>query len=139
MQKQITVSSLETGKTTTGKAMWTVITTDGDKLTLFDDTPAQIKAPFLNKRGAVIDIEYTVNAKGFWDLSAAHFVKMVMLEPPKLTPEETKTLSVAMSYATNLVIGGKVEMADLETCATRIWRFITTMPPTTTAMPKEEV
>ena len=127
MSKQITIDSKTIGKTSNQKDMWTFTTTDGERYTLFEDTPIAVKTPFLKGRGAVIEIE-TVRKGEYDNITAAKFIRMDVLSSSKLTPEETKTLSVTLSYAVDLAVAGKIQVDEILSYATTYYRHITTMP-----------
>ena len=117
---QITIENVEVKKDKNDKEYYLVTDTQGLKYYHFAGD-INVIGKFANGRGAVLDIESTGGE--FPKITAA---KLLHYKPltNKLSQDEIKNRSVAISYAKDLVCSGKMELVDLENLSTRILVYI---------------
>ena len=117
---QITIEKAEVKQDKNGQDYHLITDTQGQAFYYFGKD-LNIIGKFVNGRGAVLEIEAT--NEQYPKITAA---KLLHYKPltNKLSQDEIKNRSVAISYAKDLVCAGKSELIDLENLATRILVYI---------------
>jgi hypothetical protein len=117
---QITIENVEVKKDKNDKEYYLVTDTQGQKFYHFAGD-INIIGKLANGRGAVLDIEHTGGE--YPKITAA---KLLHYKPltNKLSSDEIKNRSVAISYAKDLVCAGKSDLADIEKLADRILAYV---------------
>ena len=139
MHKQITVTSIDPGKTKLGKDMWTIQTIEGEPYTIFEDTDPLIIGAFLSSggpRGNVIAIDTKKNGE-YENITGAKFVTRIEL-PDRISAADSKDLSVTLSYAVSMANAGIIAPDDVIKWAHKFYKHVTTMPNATTAKEASE-
>jgi len=116
---QITIEKAEVRQDKNGQDYHAITDTQGQVFYYFGKD-LNIIGKFVNGRGAVLEIEAT--NEQYPQITAA---KLLQYKPPaKISLDEIKNRSVAISYAKDIVCAGKTDLADLEKLADRILAYV---------------
>ena len=117
---QITIEKVEVRKDKNEKDYHAITDANG-KVFYYFGNDINIIGKFVNGRGAVLEIEAT--NEQYPKITAA---KLLHYKPltNKLSSDEIKNRSVAISYAKDLVCAGKSDLADIEKLADRILAYV---------------